>query len=228
MIRAVAFAAARIASLRSVAFAAAIILLPLSSAFADGPRESWIGVGTYGGACLLDAHLQDYRWDTEPRAVWGLQGTWMRSRFGVGARVWRTRTAQDSGILGESQSPEVKLTGLELVVEPRLGSWRGFHFFASGTGGLLHIGYAPDSITYEEFGGESVQVEYSPIDEWILGGGLGARHHFPGRTTLGVSVEHSIFRLDTAHRSDDAVVRDRETFINWTARLELSRWFFSI
>jgi hypothetical protein len=212
-----------------LSLAGAALAMPPAAALADGPRESWFGVGTYAGAVLLDEHLADYRWDTSPQAVYGLQGTWMRDRYGVGARVWRTGTTQATGILGSISSPSVNLTGFDLVVEPRLGAWRGLQFFAMASGGLLHLSYSPESIVIEDPGsGETIEVSTPPIDEWIGGAGFAMRHHLPGRATLGLSIERSIFRLDTAHRQDDAIVEDRETFGNWMARLELSRWFFSI
>jgi hypothetical protein len=37
-----------------------------------------------------------------------------------------------------------------------------------------------------------------------------------------------MFRLDTVHRAGDDVIEERETFGNWTVRLELSQWFISI
>ena len=45
-----------------------------------------------------------------------------------------------------------------------------------------------------------------PIDEWIAGAGLGLRHHLPGARRSGFD-RRSIFRLDTAHRVDDASSR---------------------
>jgi len=209
--------------------AGAALALPPGGALADGPTESWFGVGTYGGAIFLDQHLSDYRWDTTPHAVWGLQGFYRRDRYGAGARVWRTGTTQSTGLLDASSSPKVNLTGADLVLEPKIGGWGGLQFFAMATGGLLHIGYSPDTIVLDDPGtGEPIRVNAPPINEWTLGAGFGLRHHIPGRATLGFSLEHSVFRLDTAHRIDDVVVEDRETFGNWTARLELSRWFFSI
>lgn len=216
--------------LRSFLFRSAAVLAMLpATAWADGPTESWFGVGTYGGAIFLDQHLADYRWDTSPHAVWGLQGFYRHDRYGAGARVWRTGTTQSTGLLDASSSPSVNLTGADLVFEPRIGAWRGLQFFALASGGLLRISYSPDSIVLDDPGsGEPLTVDAPPVHEWTAGAGLGLRHHVPGRATLGFSLERSVFRLDTAHRKDDVVIEDRETFGNWTARLELSRWFFSI
>jgi hypothetical protein len=217
--------------LRSFLFCSAGALLAMTpcAVLADGPTESWFGVGTYAGAIFLDQHLSDYRWDTSPHAVWGLQGFYRRDRYGAGARVWRTGTTQSLGLLDAGSSPSVNLTGVDLVVEPKVGAWRGLQFFGMASGGLLHISYSPDSFELDDPGsGEPVRVDAPPIDEWTFGAGLGLRHHVPGRATLGFSIEHSVFRLDTAHRNDDVIVENRETFGNWTARFELSRWFFSI
>ena len=210
-------------------WAGALAALSPGVVWADGPTESWFGVGTYGGAVFLDQHLADYRWDTSPQAVWGLQGSYRRDRYGLGARVWRSGTTQSTGLLDAAPSPSVNLSGVDLVLEPKIGAWRGLQFFAMASGGLLHISYSPDSIVLDDPGsGEPLRVNTPPIDEWIAGAGLSLRHHIPGRATLGLSIERSIFRLDTAHRNDDVVIEDRETFGNWTARFELSRWFFSI
>jgi hypothetical protein len=35
-------------------------------------------------------------------------------------------------------------------------------------------------------------------------------------------VDHTWFQLDTAHRVGSEIVEDRETFGNWTARVELT------
>jgi hypothetical protein len=214
---------------RSTLVALFLLLLPASPGSAGTPSASWLGVGPYGGALFLDPHLSDYRWDVSPQAVWGIQGMVRRDRFGIGVRAWRSGTTQSTGILGASETPEVSLTGFELVAEPRLASCWGTHLFALASGGLLHIGYSPDRLVIDDLGGGApLEVELEPIDEWQAGLGLALRRALPGRATLGVAVERSMLRLDTAHRAGDEVVYDRETFGNWTVRLELSQWFNSI
>ncbi len=199
-----------------------------TGARADAPQASWLGLGPYGGALFLDEHLGDYRWDVTPQAVFGLQGMFIRDRFGIGVRAWRSTTTQGTGLLGESASPRVQLTGFELVAEPRLASRWGTHLFAIASGGLVHIGYSPDRLVIDDLGPEPITVDLEPIDEWQAGLGLAVRRALPWRTTVGLAVERSMFRLDTVHRVDDEVIEDRETFGNWTVRFELSQWFISI
>jgi hypothetical protein len=93
----------------------------------------------------------------------------------------------------------------------------------------MHIGYSPDHLVLDDLGtGQPITIDLEPITEWQGGLGLGVRRALPGRTTLGIAVERSLFRLDTAHRAGNTVVEQRETFGNWTVRLELSQWFISI
>jgi hypothetical protein len=212
-----------------LAFAAACASLAPATAAAGPPGSSWLGVGPYGGALLLDEHLADYRWDVAPQAIWGLQGMLVRDRFGVGARVWRSGTTQDTSILGEASAADVRLTGAEILVEPRIASAWGTHLFASASGGLLHVGWSPDRLELDDFGtGVPIAVDLEPIDTWHGGLGLALRRALPGRVTLGLAVERSMFRLDTAHRAGEAIVEEKETFGNWTVRFELSQWFISI
>ncbi len=214
---------------RAITLALLLTSLPIAGAGAGTPPATWLGIGPYGGALFLDQHLHDYRWDVAPRAVWGLQGMLRRDRFGIGVRAWRSSTTQGTGLLGESEAPEVSLTGFELVAEPRLASCWGTHLFGLASGGIVHIGYSPDELVLDDMsGGSPITVELSPIDEWQAGVGLAVRRALPGRTTLGLAVERSFFRLDTAHRAGNTVIEERETFGNWTVRFELSQWFISI
>ena len=45
------------------------------------------------------------------------------------------------------------------------------------------------------------------------------------RFAIGTEVERRVFGLDTAHRAGATVVMDRESFGEWSARLELARVF---
>lgn len=203
-------------------------VIAFASSFASPCRAVDFGVTTIGGATFLDPHLADYRWDTAPRAIWGVQGMVAQGRWGIGARAWTSRTSQETGLLVSTGAPSVRLTGVELVGEPTLLDAYGFRAFASATAGFLHLGWSPDRLTLDASGGgEEITVEYAPIDTWTGSAGVGLRRGLPGNVTLGFAVERTFFSLETAHRVDDVVVEERERFGNWTVRLELSRWFLS-
>jgi hypothetical protein len=73
-------------------------------------------------------------------------------------------------------------------------------------------------------GAEPLTVALAPVDTWISGAGLGARRGIGGRWSLGVEVERRFFGLETVHRSGGTVVERRESFGDWSARLELARF----
>ncbi len=190
---------------------------------ADAAPRWWLAIEPFAGSVRLDPHLGDYLWNVEPRLVWGGQLVAHRGGAGVGARVWRASTAQSSGIPGESIEPSVRLTAAELVGEWRLLSAWGVGVAAVASGGRLHVGYAPDRATFVPPGSSvAVEVAYEPIDAWTGGAGLALRRPIAARLALGARVERSFFALDTAHRNGESIETRRETFANWSARLELS------
>ena len=183
-------------------------------------------MGPVAGALALDSHLSDYRWDTRPRPLYGLAGRVGFGRYAAGLRVWRATTSQATGIPGETSSPTVNLTGTEGLAEVGLFRTAGFRFSTTGSFGLLHLGYSPDSWTFDPGTGEDVTVDFQPIDEWIAGLGLGVRRAIVGGLDLALAVERTWFRLDTAHRAGNEIVNQRETFGNWAARIELTHRVF--
>jgi hypothetical protein len=179
-------------------------------------------IGPFAGTIVLDQHLSDYRWDTSARAVWGLAGRAGLGPFGAGMRVWRTATSQSTGIPGVSTAPEVTLTSGEAVGEAKIFSLLGARLFGTGTVGLLRLGYDPDVLSVDDGAGGTTQVRFQPVTEWTGGLGLGVRRGLIGGLEATVGVDHTWFQLDTAHRVGSEIVEDRETFGNWTARVELT------
>ena len=49
-----------------------------------------------------------------------------------------------------------------------------------------------------------------------------------GGLEASVGVDRTWFRLDTTHRAGDEIVREREPFGNWTARVELTHRILQI
>ena len=207
----------------SVAMAGAFLVC------ASSARAATIDVGPIAGSLYLDSHLLDYRWDTSPRSLWGVSGTTKLGPFGTGVRVWRATTSQDSGIPGESIVPAVKMTVTEAIGEYRVVQLRSMRVVSSASIGRLHLGYTPDQVTFGGGGaGGDIEVDFRPIDEWIMGAGLTLRHRLFGGFDAGVGVDRRWFRLDTAHRAGDDIVNERETFGNWTARIELTHQIFRL
>jgi hypothetical protein len=211
----------RHAILRRAAAAAVLAL-----AFAGAPaaaRGFTVSAGPSGGVLSLDPDLASYRWDVSARPLWGLAVTASRGRAEAELRAWRSGTTQATGIPGETFAPDVGLTVAEAV-----GSWRvarvaGIALLASGSAGLLRLGWSPDHAALDPFGaGEPVEVTYAPVTEWTGGLGISARRPVLGRLALALGVERSWFRLDTTHRAGDEIVGRREMFGQWIVRAELT------
>lgn len=180
-------------------------------------------VGLTGGALAPDGDLRDYRWDTTPRTTFGAQAAVVRGAFAAGAHVWMATTTQETGLEGEA-APDVRLSTAELT-----GSWRAFtvmsvSLHANASVGRVHLGYHPDVQTFD-VEGIDVTVAFDPVDEWIYGVGLAIRRPIARTLGAGVRFDYHVFGLDTAHRNGDTIERERESFGNWSGRLELSYRF---
>ncbi len=192
---------------------------------AGGTRGPWLSVGVLTGTTQLDAELADYQWITTPRMAWGAQALVGTGRFATGMRLWRTQTTQSIGDWGPA--PTVRATSWELVGEGRLAEAWGTRLLATLGAGRLHLGYDPDRITIQPSGpGTEIVVDLLPVNEWIAGAGLALRRKVMARWTVGLAADHRIFGLDTAHRVGDAIVVGRETFGDWSARVELG-WLYT-
>ena len=180
------------------------------------------------GGVMVDRDLENYRWETKPARLTGVEMTLSRGRFAAGARLWGSHTSQASGIPGETQAPRVNLTGLGAVARVRALKLNVVELWGTGYAGRLHFGYEPDRLTFDPGGvAEPVTVEYAPISEWEFGYGAQVRTELVRQLAVAVEVGRSAFALDTAHRRGDEIVQSREWFHSWTIQLQIS-WLVTL
>jgi hypothetical protein len=177
------------------------------------------------GSARPDQALSNYQWDTTPQLAYGLEALAHFSRASTGVRVLRTGTTQSLGIAGAPASTRVSETAVEWIGRVRLVSRGGVELSALASAGWLHLGYSPDRVSVASGPGTSVDVEFSPVDEWIGGGGLAMERRLAPRWSVGFELDHRVFALDTAHREGGAIVTGREAFGEWSARFALVRAF---
>ncbi|HTR97641.1 MAG TPA: hypothetical protein VMH61_07035 [Candidatus Acidoferrales bacterium] len=184
----------------------------------------WVSVGVSSGTTLEDASLGLYQWDLRPHLAYGASAFAGRGRFALGARLWRSQTTQaiDPSV---AISPQVRSTTFELTGRVRLAERFGVALDACGSAGRLHLGYAPDVLAIPIGGGSSVNVALSPITTWIGGGGVALRRGLLPHWDLEAQLERELFSLDTAHRAGAQEIDARQSFGDWSARLELARTF---
>lgn len=185
------------------------------------PHLIWLSLGLIGGTTLLDSRYADYQWNVDPHATLGAVARIGRGRLATGLRLTQSRSTQAVGVPDPGSAVGVRTTRLEWLGEARLARVAGFDLHAALTAGRVHLGYHPDRVDFTA-GGTPVTAEFAPIDAWIGGGGLGVRRRLAGPWQAGVSVDRSIFSMDTAHRSGASIVTERQSFGDWNARLELS------
>jgi len=66
-------------------------------------------------------------------------------------------------------------------------------------------------------------VALEPVSTWNAGAGIAARRVIAGPWSAGLELEGRVFPVEAAHRNADTIVTGRETFGDWSARLELAR-----
>lgn len=188
-----------------------------------------VSLAPWGGVLVLDPHLADYRWETDPRPVWG--GTFAASsgRLAGGARIWRATTRQATGLPGDSRHFTVSLTGLQGTGEVTVAEAFGVRVGATGSAGVVRFAWTPREMTLDDvILGEPIVVTADPIDEAVFGAGAVLRRALPFGFEAAVAAERTWFALDTSHRRGDAVVEERETFGSWTGRVEIARSLFGL
>jgi hypothetical protein len=206
-------------------FAAPLVALAFAAlAPAAGAAPRWASVSLLAGTTAFDGRLTDYQWDVVPRAAWGAQALAGLGPVGAGVRVWRSGATQRLNLDGVGD-PHVSATQLELVGRARLLRTWGTDVHATAAGGRLFLGWSPGEVSVPVSGGEPVIVSFAPVHEWTGAGGLALEHAVAGPWRAGVQVERRWFGLDTAHRAGSEIVRQRESFGEWSARLELARMF---
>jgi hypothetical protein len=190
-----------------------------------GARPTWFSLGLLTGSTQADGALADYQWVTTRRAAWGAEALIGRGRFATGLRAWRAQTVQRIGGTTSSGDPSVRWTSLSLVGEARVATLWGNQIRGLASGGRVHLGYRPDQVMVDVGAGSPIVVDLKPIDEWIAGGGVGVRRTVGERWSFGLEVERRIFGLDTAHRNGTEIEVGRQSFGDWSARLELARLY---
>lgn len=198
-------------------------------ALAAGPVHAgsgaWISTGVLAGSTRFDAHLADYQWDLSPRAAWGAEVLAGVGRVSAGARVWRAGAQQELA-LADVPNPDVSATSLELVARARVASPLGVDVNVAGSAGRLAFGWSPDRLVLPASGGGApIEVVLAPVHEWTGTAGLALERAIAGPWRAGLQVERRVFGLDTAHRAGTTVVRERESFGEWSARFSLARVF---
>jgi len=187
-----------------------------------GHGEPWYSLGAWSGSSKPDEALSNYQWNTLPRAAWGVQARAGRGPAALGVRFGRTQTTQTMQLPAGDQVSRVGMTSLELVGEGRFAHVAGLDLAATASAGWLRLGYSPDHLSIDPGTGSPIEVRFDPVNEWIAGGGIALQRPLAGPWFAGLNVDHRIFRMDTAHRNGSEIEYRRETFGDWSARLELS------
>jgi hypothetical protein len=188
---------------------------------APASRGVWASAGVLLGSTQPSQGLSDYQWDTSPQLGWGGRALVGTGRFAAGVRVWRVATTQELALEG-TEPPAVQATSVELVGEGGVATWWGARWSALASVGRLHLAYHPDRLTIQPSGTE---VHMAPIDEWIAGAGVSVRRPIAAAWSVGLEIDHRVFGLDTARHDGGATENQRESFGEWSARLELARLY---
>lgn len=184
---------------------------------------AWLAVGVLGGSTLVDAGLANYQWDVRPRTAWGAQALAGRGRMELGLRAWRSHTVQVLELPTGTLTPAVRSTTLELLGRGQAASALGTQLWAGASTGWLRVDYSPERVTISPGGaGAAVVADFAPVNEWTAAVGCALQRPVGARWMLGLDLDRRFFALDTAHRSGAAVVNRRESFGDWSARLELA------
>ncbi len=189
----------------------------------ETPTNWWLATSLGAGAISPDQDLANYRWDTTATAQYALQATAGQNRWAAGIRFSRWATTQGTGLAADGPEPEVRLNSFDLVAQMRLVQWAGFEMWGTGLAGLVNLTYTPDQLVIDGIGaGDDVTVNYDPITETNLGLGVELRHAFGRQLKASIAAERAGFKLDTSHRRGNEIVNDRESFQNWSLRLQVA------
>ena len=205
------------------AIEAGIAALLLGSASLADAGERWGSFGVFGGVLQWDPRLADYQWDVSPRSTWGAEALLGRGGFGGGVRVWGARATQSIDATSGTTAA-VQALGGEAVWRGRFAQAWGLEWSAVTSAGALRLGYDPDHVSIPS-GGGPIEVDLEPVLAWTGSGGVGIERRSAGPWSVRMEVEHRRFEIETAHQVGGAVVTGREWFGNWSARLELARWW---
>lgn len=210
-------------AIRTVATMVVFQFLMATASGAETPSAWHLTTSLGAGAMSPDPSLADYRWDTTPTALFGLQATVGRGRLAAGLRLSRWGTTQGTGLALDEADPQVQLTQLGFIGQFRLVQVSGFQLWGSGLIGQVNMSYTPDRVIVDTGNpGGDLEVDYDPITEMDLGLGLEVRRDFGKSMAASLLAERSSFQLETSHRRGAEIVTQRETFINWSVRLQLA------
>ncbi len=183
----------------------------------------WLAAGLGAGAVTPDQNLADYRWDTRPTTLFALQAIAGRGRLAAGLRLSRWAVTQGTGLARIESDPVVRMTHFEWIAQFQAIEFAGFQLWGSALAGRVGLSYAPDRVTIATGGpGGDIEVAFDPITETSLGWGLEIKRDFTGRMMASLAAEQSGFSLDTNHRRGSEIVSEREEFINWSIRLQVT------
>ena len=185
--------------------------------------QPWFSFGFQTGFVKPDASFADYQWDTRPQVTWGAEALAGEGRWALGARFLRSSNTQEIDATATAPTTTVRMTSLELVGKGRVVSVLGTDVFGMASVGRVHLGYSPDQVTIDPTGlGITVDVEFEPVNEWIVGGGMAIRRDLASAWAAGLEIDHRVFSLETAHRNGNSIEFGRESFGDWSARLGLA------
>ena len=205
-------------------FSAILIVLAVSvtAALPAAAGDTFVSVGVLAGTTQPDTDLANYRWDVGGQRAYGVQALLGRDRWGAGLRLFRWSTSQSTGLLGFADVPTVRLTSWQMFAQFRAVSLLGVRVLGSGSVGRVHLGYNPDQLILDDGVSTPVVVDFKPLDEWMLGLGLGVERDLFSSLSVGAELERTYFSLDTAHQNGGVIEQNRESFGNWNLRLRLS------
>ncbi len=210
-------------SVRHLSLVLVLVLLMSTSAVAGEQAEWWLAAGLGAGAVNPDQSLDNYRWDTRPAALFAAEAIAGRGRFAGGVRLTRWQTHQGTGLALAEPDPRVRLTSVDFLGQVRVLERAGWQLWGTALIGQMGLRYAPDqTIIPTGVPGGDITVHYDPIDEMNLGLGLALKRDFGDQVSAALLAEQSRFSLDTSHRRGDEIVFERQEFVNWSYRLQIS------
>ena len=128
---------------RTATLVAAGVTLAASVARADGQFT----LGPTAGVLFLDSHLADYRWETDPRPVWGVSALASTGRWAGGARVSRASTRQATGVPGDDRTLDVSWTGVDAIGEARVATFVGARLLTTASLGMARFAWSPSELS---------------------------------------------------------------------------------
>lgn len=170
----------------------------------------------HGGVSLHGNTMQQYGWKpgAEPSYLGGLY--FEALGWEVGAQYWSWQTHQSIS----TENPEVRLRGFGAEGGKRLIGSGSFSSWLKGGVGLQNISYAPDEIALSIDGiSEAIRVPLQSETEPVISLGLESRVNVVRGLGVSLRATRAWWWMDTAHRRDDVVILERESFSHWRLTL---------